>query len=229
MIKTVSNRKRVKLAPQFVTDEIAINCIVFGYVGGNLKVLMLNEEKDGVNKWGLPSTFMKNNETANCAVQRLLQECGIKESIFLSQLNTYCGPNRMITIGHYALIDIEKYRINRSNMSWIKISYIQQLAHNQNTILEEALKRLKRMVQDTPIAIKLLPRKFALPELMNLYEDILGVEIDKPNFRKKILGSKYVLQLNEKSYSFTYRSTKLYGLNLAVFDSYDSKVSVYDF
>jgi 8-oxo-dGTP diphosphatase len=229
MIKTVSNRKRVKLAPKFVTNEIAINCIVFGYVGGNLKVLMVKEENDGENKWRLPATFMKKNETANDATQRLLQESGIKESIFLSQLNAHCDPNRMITIGHYALIDTEKYSINKSTMSWIKISYIQQLFYNQNAIFEEALMRLKRMVQDTPIAIKLLPRKFALPELMNLYEAILGVEIDKPNLRKKILGSKYVLQLNEKSYSFTYRSTKLYTLNLAVFNSYDSKIADYDF
>lgn len=225
---------------KFAITEIAVDCVVFGYDKGHLKVLLVNDEKNkGLSRWRLPSGFMKQDESADCTAERLLDQCHIAQNIFLRQLRTYCDSNRtpmnrIITIGYYGLINMEKYRINyaklNSTVQWRKIKEVPELIYDHNAILDQSLMQLNALVRQSPIALNLLPEKFTLLELMNLYQDILGVLSDKSNFRKKILNKKLLVPLDEKTYNnLSHRPAKLYKFDSALCENHNFKEFSFDF
>ncbi len=94
--------------------------------------------------------------------------------------------------------------------AWFSINNLPKLAFDHQKIIEMALMRLRGKIRYEPIGFELLPTKFTLTELQKLYEAILEKEIDKRNFRKKILGSNLLLDLNEKQKGVAHKPAKLY-------------------
>ncbi|MFD2827751.1 NUDIX hydrolase, partial [Leeuwenhoekiella polynyae] len=125
--------------------------------------------------------------------------------------------SRVITIGYYALIKEEDYDLKAgataAEVAWFKVSKVKDLIYDHAQILEIGLKRLRRRIKQEPIGFNLLPQKFTLLQLMHLYEEILGKEMDKPNFRRKILKMNLLTPLNEKEKDVSHRAAKLYQFN----------------
>ena len=154
------------------------------------------------------------------------------DNIYLEQLKAFGDPDRfplrrVITIGYYALVKREDYNIKAgftaSDAQWYKINEIPDLIYDHNEILDYSLKHLRNRVRQAPIGFNLLPEKFTLLQLMQLYEEILGIEMDKPNFRRKILHMKLLVALDEKQQDVSHRAAQLYKFDPEIYDQLTEK------
>ncbi|MFI8380191.1 NUDIX hydrolase [Leeuwenhoekiella sp. NPDC079379] len=222
-----------------ILDSITIDCVIFGLNEGSLEVLLV-QHADGLNKnkWALPGGWIYENESIDAAANRLLLELTGIEDVYLEQLKAFGDPqrfplSRVITIGYYALIKEEDYDLTPGftavNVAWFKVSEVENLIFDHSQILETGLKRLRRRIRQEPIGFNLLPQKFTLLQLMHLYEQILGKEMDKPNFRRKILKMNLLTPLNEKEKDVSHRAAKLYQFNPDTYQSLIEKGFNFEF
>lgn len=220
MKKELLNMESGELITTAVMGSITIDCTIFGFEKGQLEVLLVKHAK-GISKgkWGLPGGWIQEKESIDAAANRLLRELTGLENIFLEQLKAFGEPDRfplgrVITVGYYALVKREDYSVKAgftaSEAKWFNINDVPGLIYDHNEILEYSLENLRKKVRQAPIGFNLLPEKFTLLELMQLYERILGVEMDKPNFRRKFLRMKLLVDINEKQKGVSHRAAKLY-------------------
>ncbi|WP_337041643.1 NUDIX hydrolase [Emticicia sp. 17c] len=192
--------------------KVAVDAIVFGYQQNTLFVLLV-KQKFGPFKgiWVLPGGFVLQQESLIEAVTRELQEeAGIKVN-YLEQLYTF-GDNinrdprfRVISVAYFALVNPDNFALAQQNdtdaeeAQWFAISNIPQLGYDHNQIVKMAHQRLKSKLTYQPIGFDLLATEFPFSDLENLYSVILEQEIDRRNFRKKILSLGFVEETNAPS------------------------------
>jgi 8-oxo-dGTP diphosphatase len=210
----------MKYTYDFPRPAVTVDCVVFGFDEGDLKVLLVRRELDPYRgKWALPGGFVHEDESLDEAARReLREETGI-EKLYLEQLYTFGDVGRdprgrVITIAYYALVKLADHRVkaatDASSAAWFPVADVPRLAFDHEKILETALARLKAKVRYQPIGFELLPVKFALSELQHLYEVILEAPLDKRNFRKKILGADVLVELDEIQQDVAHRAARLY-------------------
>lgn len=222
-----------------VMNAITIDCVIFGFDKGSLEVLLI-QHAEGISKgkWGLPGGWINKKESTDDAAHRLLNELTALDHIYLEQLKAFGNPDRfplrrVITIGYYALIKREDYNIQAgftaSDAKWYKINERPDLIYDHNEILAYSLKHLRDRVRQAPIGFNLLPEKFTLLQLMHLYEEILGIEMDKSNFRRKILHMKLLLALDEKQQDVSHRAAQLYKFDSEIYSKLTEKGFNFEF
>jgi 8-oxo-dGTP diphosphatase len=137
----------------------------------------------------------------------------------MEQLYTFSGVERdprgrVVSVAYYALVKPSKYELKAASdakrLEWFSADKMPDLAFDHALIMETALKRLKNKVRYMPIGFELLPEKFTLSELQKLYEAILKASFDKRNFRRKILKTGLLLQLDEFQEKVAHRAARLY-------------------
>lgn len=239
MAENKKSKKFSKNETTWVMRDITIDCAVFGYDNGSLKILLVKHgEGLSIGQWGLPGGWITEKEHIKGAAHRLLKKITGLDKIYLKQLKAFGAPNRyptarIITIGYYAVIKSTDYNItagdNISDAKWYNIKEIPKLAFDHNQILEYALKKLRKKVKKAPIGFSLLPKKFTLLELMRLYEEILGYEMDKPNFRRKFLNMKLLKTLPEKQLNTKYRAAQLYEFDTEIYEKLTKKGFSFEF
>ncbi|PXY40324.1 NUDIX hydrolase [Flavobacterium cheongpyeongense] len=222
-----------------VMNAITIDCVIFGFDKGSLEVLLI-QHGEGISKgkWGLPGGWINKRESIDAAAHRLLNELTSLDHIYLEQLKAFGNPDRfplrrVITIGYYALIKREDYNIQAgftaSDAKWYKINEIPDLIYDHNEILSYSLQHLRDRVRQAPIGFNLLPEKFTLLQLMHLYEEILGIEMDKSNFRRKILHMKLLVALDEKQQDVSHRAAQLYKFDSEIYTKLTEKGFNFEF
>jgi 8-oxo-dGTP diphosphatase len=175
-----------------VVDGISIDCVIFSFDKKNLEVLLVRHAiGQSIGKWGLLGGDLELEESIDNAALRILYELTSLDNIYLEQLKAFTDPDRVsnarvITVGYYTLVNREDYNIKASETvieaKWFKIDEIPDLIFDHNEILEFSLMQLRNRVRQAPIGFNLLPEKFTLLQLMHLYEEILGIELDKSNY-----------------------------------------------
>ena len=204
--------------------KIAVDAIVFGYTENKLNVLLI-KQKYGIlkNQWALVGGFVKDEESLNDAVNRELhEEAGIKVN-YLEQLYTF-GDNinrdprfRVISVAYFALVNstelVLKADTDAEDAKWFSINDLPALAYDHQSILQTAQNRLQSKLTYQPIGFDLLPKEFLFSELENLYCTILEKEIDRRNFRKKILSFGIVEETEKFGSKIKGRPAKLYRFN----------------
>jgi ADP-ribose pyrophosphatase YjhB (NUDIX family) len=222
-----------------VIKSITIDCAIFGFENGSLEVLLV-KHAEGISKgkWGLPGGWILKNEDIDGAAQRLLKELTGLNSIYLEQLKAFGDPKRfpigrVITIGYYALIKKEDYNVKAgftaSEAKWHKIKEIPNLIYDHNKILNYSLEHLRQRIRQAPIGFNLLPERFTLLQLMQLYEQILNIKMDKPNFRRKMLKMKLLKDLVEKEKEVSHRAAKLYSFDNKIYKKLTKKGFNFEF
>ena len=98
----------------------------------------------------------------------------------------------------------------RHSAAWFSVDDCAKLAFDHSRILRTALERLRGKVRYQPIGFELLPPKFTLRQLQDLYEKVLDRPLDKRNFRKKILGMGFLVALDEVQKDVAHRAARLY-------------------
>jgi 8-oxo-dGTP diphosphatase len=182
----------------------------------------------------LPGDLVYDNENLDQSALRVLKALTSLENIYLEQFSAFGEPSRVtkeqdlawlrsmrsnpdarvITIGYYSLVPLDKFKPAPSffarSADWCPVSQVPVLAFDHNDILSAALARLKYKARVEPIGFELLPQKFTLGHLQKLYEAILGVTLDKRNFRRKIMSRGILVELEEKQLGVPHKPAKLY-------------------
>lgn len=220
-------------------DGITIDCVIFGFNKGNLEVLLAHHaEGESIGKWGLLGGYLQKEESSDDAAQRILYELTSLDNIYLEQLKAFTAPNRVprrriVTIGYYTLVNREDYNVKAGltlmEATWHKINELPELIFDHQEILQFSLMQLRNRVKQAPIGFNLLPEKFTLLQLMHLYEEILGIELDKSNFRRKILHMKLLVALEEKQQDVSHRAAKLYKFDPEIYKKLTEKGFNFEF
>jgi len=162
-----------------------------------------------------------DENTDECARRELLEETGLKD-VFIEQLYTFSDVDRdprgrVITVVYFALVKLSDYKIqagdDAQNAKWFGISKVPPLAFDHDRILRMALNRLRGKIRYQPIGFELLSEKFTMPELQNLYETILEMQLDRRNFRKKILDTGLLIDHQESVKGLPHKGAKYFSFD----------------
>ena len=197
---------------------ISIDCVIFGYDRKELKVLLIKSDfKEFSGLWSLLGDLVQPNEDLESASYRVLKERTGLHDVYLEQVYTFGSLNRhpsgrVITTAYYSLVDINHHQLKlmHNELHWHKLSELKELAFDHRIILDTCLSRIREQVIEKPVIFNLLPEKFSLRQLQELYEAILGVKLDRRNFRKKISLKDWLVDLNEMESNVPHRPGKLY-------------------
>lgn len=201
---------------------VAVDCIIFGFEEQRLKLLLFKRKVEPFQgEWSLIGSFVKPNEHVDYAAARVLEEYTGLTNIYLDELAVYGNTDRdtggrVISVAHYALIRIneqEKKVIEDYEAKWFDIDEIPSLILDHNTMIDRALNRLKQKTKTQPIGFSLLPEQFTIPQLKALYEGILQKDLDKRNFRKKVLAMGVLEKLEIKDKKSSKKGAFLYRFN----------------
>ena len=143
-------------------------------------------------------------------------------ALFMEQASSFGRTDRhpigrVITVSYYALVNIEDYNPKplawAEEVEWISLSEIPSLAFDHKEVLDGAITKLKKDLWTRPIGFNMLPEKFTLKDVQDLYEMILNTKFDKANFRKKMLSSDFLEPLEEMQSNVRHRPAKLYKVS----------------
>jgi 8-oxo-dGTP diphosphatase len=196
---------------------LTVDCVVFGFDEGSLKVLLVAREGPPFRgRWALPGGAMQADETLEEAARRALQEATGIGRVFLEQLYTFGAVDRdprerSVSVAYFALVKLRDHKVSRA--AWFDVDDLPALAFDHADIVDTALARLKGKVRYQPIGFELLPPKFTLSQLQHLYETILERPLDKRNFRKKILSMDFITELDEIEQDVAHRAARLYSFD----------------
>src|SRR5580704_2582234 len=201
----------------------AIDCIIFGFDGNDFKLLLIRREfRPEKGKWSLMGGFLKPDESLEKASDRILKQLTGLEGVYLEQLKTFGDPERdpverTISVGFFALIDIHKYEKQISedyHAEWFLLNEKPVLIFDHDRMVEEALQKLRYKAALHPILFELLPAKFTIPQLQNLYQEVYDTQFDNRNFSRKVLSTGLLIKqkekdkLNSKKGAFYYKLDK---------------------
>jgi 8-oxo-dGTP diphosphatase len=205
---------------QYPRAALTVDCVVFGFDEGELKVLLIERGLEPFKgRWALPGGFVRVDETLDEAARRELEEEAGLKNVFLEQLYSFGAVDRdprerVVSVAYYALVKLAdfttKAATDAADARWFPVSKVPKLAFDHAEILATALARLKGKVRYQPIGFELLPPRFTLSALQHLYEAVLRTELDKRNFRKKVLSFGLLVPLKETQSGGRHRPAQLF-------------------
>ena len=212
---------------EFFQIAISVDCVIFGFEDNELKVLLIRSDlEEFKDKWSLLGDLVSPDENLDDASYRVLKERTGLDDVYLEQVHTFGNvfrhpAGRVITTAYYSLVNIKDYQLKLSDnqLHWHPLREIGALAFDHKEILDTCLKQLQQKIGEHPIVFNLLPDKFSLRELQNLYESILGTKLDRRNFRKKFFLMDWLVDVNELEQDVRHRPGRLYRFNAARFSN----------
>lgn len=200
--------------------SVTIDCVVFGYDGEQLSILLLNRRDEPfANQWTLPGGFLRLEETFEEAAQRILKDKTGIENLFLEQLYTFGGLSRdprgrVLSVAYYALVNPAKYQLMVGQMAnelrWFHWKLLPPLGFDHEHIAQVAQARLAAKIQYQPIGFELLNALFTMSELQALHECILGETLDRRNFHKRMMASGLLRSTGERREGLKSRPAELF-------------------
>jgi 8-oxo-dGTP diphosphatase len=218
---------------EIYVPSLSIDCVVFGFHSGILKVLVTRfKEHDA---WSLPGGYVLKTENLKEAANRILVERTGVANLYLQQFRVFGDLNRsegffedypdaiwnkqrFISVGFYALVDYSQVNLIVDEISdaceWKAIDFLPEFIMDHRLILDRALYTLRKQLNHKPIGYNLLPEKFTMPELQKLYEIILGKKLNRGNFYRKMLRYDILTKLDESRKGGAYKSPDLYKFDM---------------
>ena len=240
-----------------INPHISVDCVIFGFSTNQLKVLLIERafiDPSGkeINDHKLPGDFIAFNEDLDLAASRTLEELTGLKNIFLQQFALFGRPDRIsnrvdiewlnaitgheiqrvVTAAYYSLINITETVSDfaiKNNAAWVDVQQVPDLAFDHDAIIRSGLAHLQKTLRIEPIGFELLPEKFTIRELQILYEVILGCTLDNRNFRKKILKSKYMVQLEEKQSGVAHKPAHYYRFARNIYEKHKKESFGFNF
>jgi len=205
---------------EYPRGALTVDCVVFGLDDKELKVMLIQRALAPFEgKWALPGGFVRTDETLDEAARRELEEETGLRNVFLEQLYTFGAirrdpRERVVSVAYYALVNLRDHPVQAStdarDAGWFGVHDVPSLAFDHADILHMALDRLRGKLRYQPIGFELLPKKFTLSELQRLYELVLERDLDKRNFRKRVLAMDLLIETDEVQQDVSHRAARLY-------------------
>lgn len=214
---------------------LAVDCCIFGFDGEDLKILLIKrnfEPEQG--KWSLMGGFLRAEEDLDAGAQRILGELTGLKNVYMEQLYTFGNVNRdpverTVSICFFALINIHDHDqelAKSQNGYWFTLSKIPPLIFDHEEIVQKALAQIRYKAALHPIGFELLPERFTIPQLQNLYEAIYGFTLDRRNFRRKILSTNLLIDTGEKNENSSTKKAVMYKLDQ---DKYEKQFNAFHY
>jgi len=214
-------------------SAFSVDSIIFAFDNKQLQVLLIKRaEEPFINSWALPGALVNINENLRDAPIRSLKELTGLDNVFLEQVFTFGKVDRhpegrVITVAYYALInknDVTPAPASfAQEVAWHNIDTLPQLAFDHSDIMKVCLRRLRESVRTRPIGFELLPEIFTLSDVQDLYEAILDKELDKRNFRKKILSLNILEDCMQYQKNVAHRPAKLFKFDIEQYEEAKAK------
>jgi len=201
---------------------IATDAVCFRLIDGELSVLLgkTAPESSFPGKWALIGGLVLNDETADCSATRHLRDKAGIDDIYKEQLYTFSALDRdprgrVVSVAYVALTnsDVQDRSKARVETKWCPVSSLPKLAYDHDEIVRVAIERLRSRLEYTTVVQFLLPDQFTLSDLQKAYEAIIGKEVDKRNFRKKILAAEVLKDTGKQRKEGTMRPAELYAFS----------------
>lgn len=202
---------------------VTVDVVIFGYGDDGLTMLLI---KRGIapykGSWALPGGFvLEHEDLEEAAMRELAEEAGVQD-VYIEQLFTFGRPGRdprgrVVTVGYFALTALDGHHLRAASdaeeAAWFPIRKLPAVAFDHDDIIQMAIGRLKAKIRYEPIGFELLPLEFSLSQLQSLYEAVLERQLDKRNFRKKILDMGILRKLDKKEVGVPNRPSWLYSFH----------------
>lgn len=217
-LKTAATERRSH--QDYFNIAVSVDCVIFSYQEKVLKVLLIKSDlKEFEGLYSLLGDLVGPDEDLEEAPYRVLQDRTGLHDVYLEQVHTFGNigrhpSGRVVTTAYFSLINSKSsnFQITHNDVSWHAVESAKRMAFDHKIILDTCLKQLRAAVMEHPIVFNLLPEKFSLRELQDLYEAILGVELDRRNFRKRLMIKDWLVDLAEMEEDVPHRPGKLYKL-----------------
>lgn len=209
----------------------SVDCVIFGFDKGILKVLLIESDLPQYKgQWSLLGDLLRQDEDLDEASYRVLRERTGLTDMFLEQVKTFGTVNRhpsgrVITTAYLALVNIKDHQLKTMDnaLSWHAVAELKTMAFDHKQILDTCLQVLQRKIQEEPIIFNLLEKRFSLRDLQLLFEQILGIEFDRRNFRKKLFTTGLLTDVGEMEKNVKHRPGKLYTFNQEAYEQIKRK------
>jgi ADP-ribose pyrophosphatase YjhB (NUDIX family) len=201
---------------------VAVDCIIFGFDNDKLKLLIGRRQMDpGRGEWSLYGGFVGPDESVDEAADRVLYDLTGLKHIYMKQVATFGAIDRdpgerVISVAYCALINVKDYDtklLEEHGVEWVELDKMPHLYSDHNDMVKKALTLLRRRIKTEPISFNLLPDLFTLTQLQHVYEAILGGELDKRNFRKRIKQIDFIEKTELIDKLTSKRGAALYRFN----------------
>lgn len=221
----------LKYCYKYPHPSVTTDCVIFGFDGSKLKVLLVERGVEPFKgRWAFPGGFLMMDESAEVgALRELKEETGL-EGAYIRQFHTFSDPNRdprerVITIAYYALVRMQDVEggDDAADARWFPLDDVPQLAFDHHRILRKAEQTLRQQIHFEPIGFELLPEKFTIKELQNLYEAILDVRFDRRNFYNKMMRLEMLEQTDETVNPSNKKEAYLFRFNKSKYDELKQK------
>jgi 8-oxo-dGTP diphosphatase len=207
---------------------LSVDCVIFGFDENKLKVLLIRSDlKKYQGRYSLLGDLVYPNEDLSAAAYRILKQRTGLNDLYLEQVETFGSvgrhpAGRVVTVAYCSLINVQhhKLRILENDLHWHDVKNTTELAFDHQDIFNACYNRLQKRIQEHPLGFNLLPKKFSLRELQNLYEAILDIKLDRRNFRKKFFSMDFLIDTGEMEQDVPHRPGKLYKFN---YEKYEKK------
>ncbi len=208
--------------PGFEKFYLAIDCVIFGLQNNVLKVFTVPRAYEPFRGMAsLPTSFIGNDESTDDAALRVIYSITGKTHTYFRQLEVFSKPDRdeagrVVSVAYYALVNLGECSSDLKESkpgTWKELDKARPMVFDHMDMVLLAKKRLRSRVKTHPVAFRLLGEKFTLTQLQNLYESIFGYELDKRNFRKRVLQMNILDKLEEKDKTTSKRGAYLYRYN----------------
>ena len=211
---------------QYPKVLVAVDCIIFGFDEGQLRILVGKRQMDpGRGEWSLYGGFVNTDESIDEAANRVILELTGLRNLYIRQVGAFGRVDRdpgerVISIAYYALINVKDYDKalrEQHNLEWVNIQYMPTLYSDHNEMVRRARKMMRQKISSEPIGFNLLPNLFTLTQLQKLYEAVMGEEVDKRNFRKRIKEMDFIEKTELIDKESSKRGASLYRFNKRVY------------
>jgi 8-oxo-dGTP diphosphatase len=201
---------------------VAVDCIIFGFDGEHFKILVIQRGfAPQKQSWSLMGGFLQPRESLEVSANRILKQLTGLEGVYMEQIQAFGEVDRdpverTVAVTYCALIDIQKYEKQISHeyhAEWFLLQDMPQLIFDHNQMVALAKNRLRYKAALHPILFELLPDKFTIPQLQNLYEGLYGTTFDKRNFSRKVLASGLLIKQKEKDKENSRKGAYFYKLD----------------
>jgi len=249
----LSDLEKQKIKPvSNLNPHVSVDCVIFGFDDKKLKVLLIEREKiPNVqlrgHKLKLPGSLISENEDLDTSVLRTLKELTGLDNIFLKQFSVFGLPDRLappedlnwlrktsgmeidrvVTIAYYSLIKISESNIT-SKTIWLPINELPELIFDHNRIISKALQVVRRDIRSGPHGFELLPKRFTIRQMQDMYEAILDEEMDNRNFRKKVKPMEFIIPLQDKENGVNHKPAQLFRFDKKLYEKHRKVMSGFD-